>query len=304
VTCLLLSLALASAGGSAQLPPLDEREKNLPAGLLPMVRAEHAFARLSVAKGMKEAFLTFAADDGILFRDAPVNAKELWRQRNPAPTGLLTWFPVYADVARAGDMGYTTGPWEFRQSPSDKDAAGHGHFITVWRVQPDGTWKFAVDIGINNPAPAGGAPALQFPPEILESRTGGGGVSVEATRAALLEAERALAGEAAKKGATEGLLAHAAEGMRLYRQNSFPAVGREAARAALKGRAGAVTWQPLKADVSRSGDLGYAFGTYAVKEKPEDAKPSEQGSYVRIWKKHGGRWRVVLDVTNPARPAA
>ena len=36
-----------------------------------------------------------------------------------------------------------------------------------------------------------------------------------------------------------------------------------------------------------------------------DAKPSEQGHFVRFWKRtDGGKWRVVLDINNPVRPAA
>jgi len=49
-------------------------------------------------------------------------------------------------------------------------------------------------------------------------------------------------------------------------------------------------------DVARAGDFGYTHGTY---ELMDDAnKVTEHGSYVRIWKKQAGVWRVVLDVTN------
>src|SRR5687767_14367681 len=107
--------------------------------LLEVVETERAFARAATERGMKDAFIEYAAPDGLLFRRTVVNAKELWRQTNPAPTGLLTWRPAFADVSRAGDLGYTTGPWEFRAKPSDEKAAGHGHFVTVWRRQADGT---------------------------------------------------------------------------------------------------------------------------------------------------------------------
>ena len=100
------------------------------------------------------------------------------------------------------------------------------------------------------------------------------------------------------------LLARADETFRLYRQNSFPVVGREAARKALEGRAEVVTWKAARAEVSRSGDLGYAYGTYELKSKASGEKPAEQGNYMRIWKRQGGAWRVVLDVTNAVRPPA
>src|SRR5947207_12645591 len=101
----VLLAALLAAGASAQLPPLPTGDKNFPKSLAPVVEAEHAFAMYSVGHGMKEAFLYFAAPDGVIFRRTPVNAVEAWTQTNPAPTGLLTWWPVYADVSNAGDLG-------------------------------------------------------------------------------------------------------------------------------------------------------------------------------------------------------
>src|SRR5438105_14621646 len=98
VAAAILLAALLAASASAQLPPLPTGDKNFPASLAPVVEAEHAFATYSIEHGMKEAFLRFAAPDGVVFRRGPVNAIEVWTQTNPAPTGLLTWWPTYADV--------------------------------------------------------------------------------------------------------------------------------------------------------------------------------------------------------------
>lgn len=297
--------ALLTVSASAQLPTLPLGDKDFPKALAPVVEAEHAFAVYSIEHGMKEAFLRFAAPDGIVFRRTPVNAVEAWTQTTPAPTGLLTWYPTYADVSRAGDLGWTTGPYEFREKPDDKQAAGNGHYVTLWRRQPDGTFKFVLDFGIQHDAPASKETALQYPTSARKTSINSKSVAdMEAARATLFDAERALANDSTSKGSSVALLAHADETFRLYRQNSFPFVGREAARKALEGKAEVVTWKPTKAEVSRSGDLGYAYGTYESKSKPSDEKPSEQGNYMRIWKRQGGAWRVVLDVTNPVRPLA
>ena len=297
----LIVLSLYPSHASAQ----DERA--MPADLRALVEAERAFSRESEAKGMKDAFLAFAADDGVLFRRTVVNAKELWRNTNPAPTSLLTWRPSFADISRAGDMGYDFGPWEFRTNPSDKDAAAHGHFITVWRKQRDGSWKFEVDIGVGHPAPPAGAGAVvEYPTgDAKAKRATKSSVDLDASRASLLEAERQLSKDAAAKGAHEALLAHADEQVRLFMPDAFPLVGKGAGRAALKSRRAHVTWRADKAGASSSGDLGYTYGTYETRETASDAKPSGQGHYVRIWKRaDGGRWRVVLGVINPVRPPA
>ena len=304
-----LAFVLCAAGGAAQssqspwmvLPTLPVKEKGFPARLAPVVEAEHAFAQYSIDHGMKDAFLNYAAPDGVIFRRGPVNAIELWKSRNPAPTALLTWWPSYADVSQAGDMGWTTGPYEIREKPTDEKPAGTGHFFTVWRRQPDGTFKFVLDLGIEHPAPAAPETALAYPAWLKKDKKGSAATDVEAARRSLADAERSLAEDSASKGMTTALLSRADETLRLYRQNTLPVVGLAAARNTLKTMTEFVRWETLKTDVAASGDLGYAYGTYSVMPRGSE-KPSEQGNYARVWRRQGGGpWRVVFNVATPVR---
>ena len=306
VAALLLACAYGAGGSAAQtrraptqLPPLPVGAKNFPRALAPVVEAEHAFAQHSIDHGMKPAFLSFAAPDGVIVnRRGPVNAIETWSQRDPAPAGLLTWWPTYADVSRAGDLGWTTGPYEFREKPTDAKPADTGHFFTVWRRQPDGSWKFVLDLGIRHPAPAVTETALRHPPAPRKSSVSLAAGDAEAARRSLLGAEGALSEESSAKGFRTALLARADESLRLYRQGTFPTVGRSAVERALKVQGEYITWTPLKGDVAASGDLGYAYGSYELR-----GKPSERGHYARVWKRQpGGAWRVVFNVANPAPP--
>jgi ketosteroid isomerase-like protein len=65
-----------------------------------------------------------------------------------------------------------------------------------------------------------------------------------------------------------------------------------------------LTWTPVGADISASGDLGYTYGTYEFHSKDKDRKPVvDHGKYTSIWKKQrDGSWKVVLDMGN-ASPA-
>jgi len=82
----------------------------------------------------------------------------------------------------------------------------------------------------------------------------------------------------------------------MLRQDVAPAVGKENALVFVSAIAGTLTWKPTMADVSASGDLGYTYGAFDLKRG--DAL-IEHGSYVRVWKKEGGKWRVVIDVMSP-----
>lgn len=311
VAVLLAACALVGRGASAQskraptqLPPLPVKEKGFPAALAPVVGAEHAFAQQSIDEGMKPAFLAYAAPEGIIVnRLGPVNAIETWSKRDPAPTGLLTWWPTYADVSRAGDMGWTTGPFEFREKPTDEKPADTGHFFTVWRKQPDGAWKWVLDLGVQHPAPATTETVLTYPAGLRKYERPAAPVpnDVEAARQSLVEAERKLSELSVSEGFRTALLAHADESLRFYRQGTFPVVGKASFAKAIKVLGELVTWEPLKTDVAASGDLGYAYGAYAIQPKGSE-RPSEKGYYARVWKRErGGVWRVVFNVANPAQ---
>jgi hypothetical protein len=82
-----------------------------------MIETEQAFSKTAEVKDTREAFMTFIADDGLLFRPRAVNGKK-WMSEHPVPPSdkrpLLAWQPNFAAVAAAGDLGFTTGPWEFK----------------------------------------------------------------------------------------------------------------------------------------------------------------------------------------------
>jgi ketosteroid isomerase-like protein len=209
----------------------------------------------------------------------------------------LTWFPIYADVSRDGDLGYTTGPFEFRQNAGDKPART-GYYMTIWKRQADGQWKAVIDQGIGTPPPTATAADLQFgAPAPAPDKA-----AAPAPPDALLNSDREFALAATKQGAGAAYSVYAADELRLYRDGQFPLVGKAAARS-IFAVAGNLSWQPAKAEVARSGDLGYTYGL-AVWKAPDAAKV-DYFNYVRLWKRQAdGAWRVVFEVFNPCPPPA
>jgi ketosteroid isomerase-like protein len=68
----------------------------------------------------------------------------------------LTWTPVHIDVSKSGDLAYSYGTFEFRSLGKDgKPSVEHGKYTTIWKRQPDGTWKVVLDMG-NSMAPSKG----------------------------------------------------------------------------------------------------------------------------------------------------
>jgi ketosteroid isomerase-like protein len=302
LSLVLVLCALAAGSPARSSSSGDDRE----ADLRSIVEAERGFARMSEEKGMRAAFIENLADDGVLFRPGPVNGKKWWSER-PVRPGVLSWRPVFADVARSGEMGYTTGPWEFREKSLEDKPVAFGQFVTVWKRQPDGAWKVAIDLGTGNPQPPladAPAPEVKFPVSSKADKKLKLKMDAEAERSALFKVEDDYAKRVAAKKTAAAYLSFLAGDVRLFRTEAFPAVGREAARALLLKKPGVLSWQPTKVDVSRSGELGYTYGAYEF--HADDVKASvESGNYLRIWKRQAdGKWMVVLDILNPLPPKA
>jgi ketosteroid isomerase-like protein len=262
-----------------------------------MVQTEQAFSRMAAEQNTRDAFMAYIADDGLLFRPTAVNGKH-WMREHPVPASdkhpLLAWQPAFAGVAAAGDLGFTTGPWEFKADVKDEQPAGYGHFVTLWKKQADGSWKFVVDLGISHPM--SGGPQTLWQPSEPKPRVKIQRVNVAVAQRDLVNWDRDYLLMSKQHDLASAFTYYASPEVRLYRNGNLPIIGRNAAINALRASKGVVSWSTTAGDVSRSGDLGYTYGTYEI---TDDSKMTERGSYVRIWKKEGRQWQLVLDVANP-----
>ena len=304
-TALCLMLCMLGAGYQTSVQQAEPTS-----ALEAVVETERSFARMSAERGIRESFLAYIAEDGLLFRPGAVNGKK-WLIEHPVPPSqkrpLLSWRPAFADVAQAGDLGYTFGPWEFKEDIADETPVGYGHFVTVWKKQTDGIWKFAVDLGISHAAPKDSKVDWQLPTSYkMKLWKAAGKTDVDSARAGLLSRDREFLKASTADGPIKAYASFSAPEARLFHENSYPFEGLAASSQALAAKISdghLLTWQPLSADVSQSEDLGYTHGTYSISSKHQIEKIIERGSYVRIWKKQNGVWKIVLDVTNAWPPA-
>ena len=265
-----------------------------------LVASERAFAAMSKAKGMKEAFLHYLTEDAVLFRPRPVNGRKDWEKR-PASAATLLWEPSFAAVSSSGDMGYTTGPWEFHPAP---DTAGtpappevymYGQFNSVWKKEKKTGWRVVADIGVTHlKPPRGGVGSGEFTPgPTLKVRT------MKSGRANLPEEDKRLSKAMRDQGARQALAAHAAEDLRMNSEGRWPAVGLEAAQARFDSLGGFYEFRTEGSAIAKSGDLGYSYGVAEHFLSPTSA-PADTGVYLHVWRLEGARsWRLALAVINP-----
>ncbi|MDX5438322.1 MAG: DUF4440 domain-containing protein, partial [Pontibacter sp.] len=159
--CLFLALLL----GAFQVTETARHQ-----ALESLAQAERAFAAASVNKGIKAAFIEFLADDGLVFMPGPVNGKAAYGKM-PESNMRLFWYPAYADISASKDWGYTTGPYELRTDSAAEKPVSAGFYLSVWKKQPDGQWKVAIDMG-NSFSPALLKQEVYQPVPTVASKTG------------------------------------------------------------------------------------------------------------------------------------
>jgi ketosteroid isomerase-like protein len=261
-----------------------------PADLANMVQAEYDFSDMAKREGYKASFLKYLAPDAIMFFNGPVPARKRVSERPDLP-GLLQWYPTYAVVSSSGEVGLSTGPWVYR---NEGKPAAYGHFFSIWRKQPDGSWRNALDVGIDHeemqPAPA----------KLQVSASSGRAEAARAkhsdTTAAVRAAEAQFAQLAAGSSYAAAVENMAHPELRVYRDGHVPVVGAAPAVAYLKdlGPVGAP-----KLDVaSGSGDFGYAYGMIARRQGTGSSH-----AFVHVWKEEGGKWRLLGDLLTPVAEA-
>ncbi len=268
-------------------------DAGLPPALQELFDTERTFVRLAAEKGFRDSFYTYFADDGVAFNPHPFRVRTSLANQPPSPGPMgAAWAPVYGDIAAAGDLGWDTGPLVFEGKNGAADR--HGMFFSIWKRQADGNFKVVLDIGSDTPSPV--VPLNE--PAHVSSRLAAGkraDIDTRAATASLLEIERAFHATAASESLGRAYGSRLDDAARVHRPGAMPVVGRVALNEWANRQGAKFRGEPLVADVSRSGELGYAYGNYERLDETPEA-----GYYARVWKKDAkGDWRIVMDTVSP-----
>lgn len=113
-----------------------------------LIDADIAFSDYSVKHGIQKAFIEFAHDSVVLLKPKrmPIVGKLslIKSYEGKSDSGVvLTWKPAKAIISKSGELGYTYGFWTFVA----KTDSSHGTYMTVWKKDPSGQWKYIADTG-------------------------------------------------------------------------------------------------------------------------------------------------------------
>ncbi len=303
------ALIWAMAGQTGRARTENDAGENLAS----LVEAERAFAGDVETKGLRAGFLLFLADRAIIFNPRPVEGRPVYERMAAGNPGILSWRPEVAEVSAAGDMGYTSGPYEFRKSRESATSTARGHYASVWIKDGNGNWRVFLDIGAahgGTSQPAGDVVLIS--PSMPPVKP----AAPEREKASedLRNRATALYDTMIKSGFRKAILKFAAEDIRLILPGRLPLRGLAAAKKGLDWDAGRVVGmqQSTRRDRAKregrvhmnlrladSADLGLAYGTW---EWTLDGTPTgESASYLWIWRKGrpGEPWKICLAVELP-----
>lgn len=259
----------------------------------PIVAAERAFAADGLKSGVKISFLAHSSPEAIVMQPGPINAHaSLSAQPDPKPgekQPALFWWPLWAGIARSGDLGFTSGPISV-------DGERGGYYFTIWKKQPDDGWKWVFDgggLGDAKAEPAAGTEPVRVPLAAAASGSAWAAMSEIAT----VEAELAARAKSDQKAAH---LAYLAPGGRIYVPREPVARDRRTLEAQLGAYPDSITFELLRGEASSAGDLAWTYGSA---EWARDGQ-GRRGHYVRVWQKHTDGWKLTFAQILPMPPSA
>lgn len=253
-----------------------------------VVKAEENFNKLVERKGIKDAFLEVADQEGIVFKPQPVRIVDFYSNIDKQP-GKLTWKPNFARIAANGDLAFSAGPYVYQNGNNDTDKV-FGDYVSIWRADDNGKLKLLMDLGIQHPEPTE-TPVSDFtepdPGKLsAPSKDPFNGKNI------ILATDKAF-----NHSLTISALASykeflSAEG-RYYFPGVEPMTGQDKVMKFIDNEGIAINAETINAGRSASSDLAYSYGSASIKQ----GTVTNNYYYVRIWemdKNH--KWNILLEV--------
>ena len=271
---------------------------------LELAAADQTYGARSAEVGRNRAFLEFLGEGSVVFRDGPVDARELYTAPDFEGNDLR-WESHYIDVSRSGDLGLTAGPLVLLSADGRAEQNTFGHLVSIWK-KTDDRWVLMADMATLIP----GFLSLEVEPDYQETRT----VLEEAAHPVLvqgnelqdlIDADNLFGRSVNFRGGQRALLRYGMENARVYLPGMAPAVGVEAASSVYGAfldnelsTTNPISLTYMGGYLSASKEMGYTYGVMST--NTDEANAGFKTSYLRLWRfTNSNEWRISVEVLNP-----
>ena len=247
---------------------------------------EKAFEKMVAEKGIRDGFIEYLSPVGVIFAPDAVNGKEAWTKRPPSPA-TLTWNPIWIDVSSNGAIAYSVGNSQYRAKGKDDPTVVYGHYLSIWMVQPDGSYRAELDTGINHEKPAAEPVEWRSPAD--------SGKELNTDRISAADSSVSFYEKAEKDGSSSAYKSFLANDAIVMRDGKLPAFEKKAALLLLKDSS-RIAFSKRKM-FTEAADLGYVHGPYTMTD--EKGAEMERGNFVQVWRLRNKKWVIVADILIP-----
>ncbi len=246
-------------------------------GIDGVINAEKNFATYAVQHNTRDAFLYFLdSANAVVFSNGKIiNAFAKWNELK-ADSDKLLWQPAFAGISQSGELGFTTGPWEYKQTLNGNTLAA-GTYTTIWHLNNKGDWKFLVDIGTTVSSSANRIDSIKKWIGKTNEITAPEAVDIDKV---FIQQYEKLHNDAFKAVITGD------SWFNLPGQQ--PAKGVRDITVALQQIPAGLEFIPMGGGISSSSDLAYIYGTVRNNDKMEN--------YLRVWQKTKDGYKLLLQV--------
>ncbi len=152
IAAVALLLALPESPAIAASPP----PPTAAGAAQELLAADRDFAARASTHGVGEAFGDYAAPTAVLVTsggELPIGPAAVAAGFADWPAGAaLEWAPVYGFAAASGDLGFTVGESTFRRpTAGGQPVERPSKYLSLWRRQPGGEWRYVADGGNARP---------------------------------------------------------------------------------------------------------------------------------------------------------
>jgi hypothetical protein len=213
-------------------------------------------------------------------RGKAVNGYQLY-SNNADKGGVLNWEPEYVGISSSKTIGFSTGPYTYKQSPTDT-AAGRGQFTTIWKLNSNGDWKAILDMGASYATNDERVTVAKIFTSDFSS-----------TKIAISQNALSIDNDFISEYKKTGTIAFANRITKeswLNRKDHHPCYEMQNLREAVASIPDTLHFVPIAGELSQSGDFAYVYGSVTLRDNVEN--------YLRVWIRKGKEWKLILQVLN------
>lgn len=254
-----------------------------------VIKAEDDFVKLAARKGIKDAFLTVADPEGIVFKPEAVKITDFYGKIDKQP-GTLTWQPKFARTSANGDLAFTAGPYVYQNGKSEDDKV-YGDYLSLWQMDlASNKLKLLMYLGIQHPQ-SDKVQLVDIKEPNSEQRVAASKDPFNPKKIIIDNDQQFNQGlRISTVGAYKEFFS--TEG-HLYFPGFEPMMGTDKTLQFVANQAITISGETISAGRATSNDLAYSYGRARIRK----GNIVSNYNYVRIWEmdaKH--RWNIQLEI--------